>query len=577
VAELKAARAADGSGRWAAAQRRAQYAAVLRLRWQMFRNGLRRKGGKGDLAAMLMVLPFALLILGALCAGAGAAAGWAAASGHLARVSWVLWGIFLLSQMVNLNIGQPGTTFDPTQLIRFPMTVASYTAVRLFFGMLAAGNIVTTMMSLAAAAGVTIARPGLWAWAFGAMAVFALVNVLFTRMVFAWVDRWLSTRRAREVMTALIFVVSMGAQALNFLYNPAYHNRHVDPEMVRRAHDVIARVEPYLKALPPELSGDAVVAGQHGDAARFAGEALASLAWGGVFLTVFGLRMRTEYGGENLSDAANAVSTRKAKAEVVHTPGATVSPASEFVDAAARPMDVVRAVAAKELLYLRRNTGLFYGLIMPLLMVMIFAGRWTVRAGSHGPLILLAALTYGLLGVFTTSFNSFGLDGTGAQTYFFAPVRMREVVLGKNVLCAGVALVETVAILAVLTYEGSAPSALLVVAALLWVVMALLLQLTVGNYMSLRSPKRIESGRTAQKQARPASAFLSMGILLGTGLVGAAVIFLAGLGKAMWAVPLVFAATAAGAGWVYLENLNKLDAYAWVHRDALFEELQRKA
>ncbi len=103
-------------------------------------------------------------------------------------------------------------------------------------------------------------------------------------------------------------------------------------------------------------------------------------------------------------------------------------------------MDVVRAVAAKELLYLRRNTGLFYGLVMPLVMVMIFAGRWTVRAGTHGPLIFLSALAYGLLGVFPMSFNSFGLEGTGAQTYFFAPVRLREVMIGKNLLCAGVAL-----------------------------------------------------------------------------------------------------------------------------------------
>jgi len=29
--------------------------------------------------------------------------------------------------------------------------------------------------------------------------------------------------------------------------------------------------------------------------------------------------------------------------------------------------------------------------------------------------------------------------------------------------------------------------------------------------------------------------------------------------------------------WVYRTNLNKLDAYAWMHRDALFEELQKKA
>ena len=557
---------------WTAAETRAQFGAIARLRWQMYRNGLRRKGGKGDLAATLAVLPFALVILAGLCLGAAAAAGFAVYSGHVERMSWVLWGIFFFSQMVNLNVGQPGTTFDPTQLIRFPMKTASYTAVRLFFGILAPGNIMVVMVSLAAAAGVTVVRPQLWAWAFATMVIFAAVNVMFTRMVFSWVDRWLSTRRAREAFTALIFLVSMGAQSLNFLYNPAYHNKRVDIKTVRKVQHGISVVEPYLRVLPPELGGAAIVAGARGNKAAFAEANLASAAWGGLFLFVFALRMRTEYRGENLSDAANAVkSTKVVKHEVAHAPA--IATAVQF----SGPRDVVRAVAAKELLYLRRNTGLFYGLVMPLIMVLVFAGRWAARSYSHGPAILMGALAYGLLGVFPMSFNSFGLDGTGTQTYFFAPVRLREVMMGKNMLCAGLALVETIAILAIMSYSAKPPSGVIVLGALLWMVSTLLVQMTVGNYMSIRSPKRIDAGRTAQKQARPASAFLSMGIMLVAGLVGAGVTFLSGLGKVDWVVPLVFAGTTVAAAWIYRMNLNKLDLYGFLHRDELFEELQKKA
>jgi ABC-2 type transport system permease protein len=498
--------------------------------------------------------------------------------------------IFVLSQLVNLNVGQPGTTFDPTQLIRFPMTTSTYTTMRLFFGVLSPGNVIVLMMSLSAAIGITVASPSLAGWAFVAMALFAAANVLFTRMVFAWVDRWLSTRRAREAMTALIFLVSIGAQALNFMYNPAYHNHRVDLKTVRKMHHAVTVVEPYLRVLPPEIGGESLVAASGKNAARFAEENLISVAWCGLFLAVFGLRMRAEYRGENLSDAANAVRAPKTKLAVAHAHAANgwhgagtsatgvglVPAAAGFVPAASRPMDVVRAVAAKELLYLRRNTGLFYGLIMPLVMVMVFAGRWTGPMSKHGPLIFLWALAYGLLGVFPMSFNSFGLEGTGAQTYFFAPVRLREVMIGKNLLCAGVALVETVAIVGVLSYSAGPPPLVFLAGALLWMVTALLLELTVGNYMSIRSPKRVESGRTAQKQTRAASAFLSMGILLGAGAVGGGVTFLAGLGGMTWMVPIVFAGTAAAAAWIYLTNLNKVDAYAWVHRDALFEELQRK-
>jgi ABC-2 type transport system permease protein len=557
---------------WTAAQTRAQFGAITRLRWQMYLNGFRRKGGKSDLAATLSVAPFALAIVGGLCFGAGATAAWAAATGHLDRVSWVLWAIFLLSQLANLNLGQPGTTFDPKQLIRFPMGVWSYTAVRLFFGILSPGNIITALMSLAAAVGVTIVKPALAGWALVAMAVFAVVNVLFTRMVFAWVDRWLSTRRAREAFTALIFLISIAAQGLNFAYNPAYHNHRLSLRKIRAVQGTLTRVERYVSVLPPELAGRSVAAAAQGRVTAFAVMNLASAAWGCVFLLVFAQRMRTEYRGENLSDPANVVRAAKVvKHEVTHA-----TPAAAFVTASARPADVTRVVAAKELLYLRRNTGLFYGLITPLVMVLIFAGRWSVRWSAHGPTVVMAALAYGLIGVFPMAFNTFGLDGTGAQTYFFTPVRLREVLMGKNALCAGLALGETIAILGVLSYTAKTPSLGVILAGVLWMVTTLLIELTVGNYMSIRSPKRIDPGRTAQKQARPASAFLSMGIVLAAGLVGGLVTYLAGMGGVEWIVPIVFACTAVVAAWVYLQNLNKLDAYGWVHRDALFEELQKK-
>ena len=557
---------------WTGAQTRAQYGAIARLRWQMYLNGFRRKGGKSDLAATLSVAPIALVIICGLCFGAGAAALWAGFSGHIERVSWVLWGIFVLSQLANLNLGQPGTTFDPKQLIRFPMGVWSYTAVRLFFGILSPGNIIVTLMSLAAAVGLSISTAGIAGWAFIAMTVFAVVNVLFTRMIFAWVDRWLSTRRAREAFTALIFLASIAAQGLNFMYNPAYHNRRMDLKKIQAVQGTMTKVERYVSVLPPELAGRSVAAAAQGHVTKFAVMNVASAVWGCAFLLVFSLRMGTEYRGENLSDPANVVRAAKvAKHEVSHA-----APASAFVAASARPADVARVVAAKELLYLRRNTGLFYGLIMPLVLVLVFAGRWSTRWGQHGSTVVLVALAYGLIGVFPMGFNSFGLDGTGAQTYFFTPVRLREVMMGKNVLCAGLAIAETIAILAVLSYTGKTPSAVVILDGLLWMVTTLLIQLTVGNYMSIRSPKRIDPGRTAQKQARPASAFLSMGILLACGLVGALVTFLAGIGKVNWIVPIVFACTAVAAAWIYRENLNRLDAYAFAHRDELFEELQKK-
>ena len=121
---------ADG---WTAAQTRRQFAAIAWLRWRILRNGFRRKGGVGEMVgtALLSVL-FMGMVLG-FVAGAGFAAYFFVAKGHLAWIPWLLWGIFLVCQLLNIQLGQPTTTFDPTQLIRFPLKVETYVGIRLFF------------------------------------------------------------------------------------------------------------------------------------------------------------------------------------------------------------------------------------------------------------------------------------------------------------------------------------------------------------------------------------------------------------------------------------------------------------
>jgi ABC-2 type transport system permease protein len=564
---------------WRPTQTRSQFGAIARLRWQMYRNGFRRKGGKGDLAANLILAPFALLILGLMCVGAATGAYFIATSDKLEHMAWVCWGIFVLSQMLNLNLGQPGTTFDPTQLIRFPMRVGSYTVVRLFFGVLSPGNIIVVMMSLSAAGGVVLALHSLWAYALVAMAVFAAVNVLFTRMIFSWVDRWLSTRRAREVFTALIFLGSMGVQVLNFAYNPAYHNKRINKQQVGAAAEFYAKAEPWLAALPPGLTGNSLEAAAKGRAGKFGGETAGCAAFGLVFLYVFALRMRVEYRGENLSDRANGVAKEKprpARAAAAALPEHAGVSQGAGLAAPASSQAVVWIMIGKEFLYLRRNIGLFYGLLMPLVFIVVFAGKWAGRSGGHH-WVFPAAVAYGLLGVFPTSFNSFGLDTTGTQFYFMAPVRLRDVLLGKNALCAMLAIVEAGAVLAVVTFKASAPSVPLLLGTVLWAVAVLFVELTVGNYQSIRSPRKIDPGRTAQKQARPASAFASMGILLAAALVGAGCLSLASYLGLLWILPATMLLVVLICAVIYWTNVNKLDAYALEHRDTLFEELGKKS
>ena len=57
---------------------------------------------------------------------------------------------------MNINLGQSGTAFDPTELIRFPMPLRRFVLVRLCFGLLAPGNLIVSLISVA----VVVGRPG---------------------------------------------------------------------------------------------------------------------------------------------------------------------------------------------------------------------------------------------------------------------------------------------------------------------------------------------------------------------------------------------------------------------------------
>jgi ABC-2 type transport system permease protein len=563
---------------WTTAQTRAQFAAIARLRWRITVNSFRRKGGGGEVAARIITYPiFAAMAFGPTI-GVGIAAFFFTQSGNLGHISWLLWGTFVVCQLLNIQLGQPGTTFDPTQLIRFPLSVAQYTAIRLFFGVLTPANIIGTMMSFAIALGVLIVQPGLWLYALAALGAFAAANVLFSRMVFAWVDRWLATRRAREIFTSLIFVFSLGIQYANFTYNPAYHHHdHRAPaHRLSSIGGLYRRARPYLQALPPELTASALVEAGQGHRATYLEETLGDAAFAALFLGVFALRMRTEFRGESLSDGANAVAKRKKRAR---TASGREEPARQETLPAVAPAALrrlsfnttVSAMWGKELLYVRRSQGTLAAVIMPLAIAALFCMRISTRSGSTWT--FPAVVAYVLLGMVAFSYNSLGLDGTGSQLYFLAPVRIRDVILGKNLVGFALAVAEVVLILAIVLCTGNVPTVMAVVASVLWAAGTLLFSTAMGNQRSLASPKKMNLSAMGRKQTSPLSGLISLGImLLATGF-GAGVMVPAVLFHVQWVMLPVFAAYAAGGLWVYNRILNSIDRFAYQHRESLFLEL----
>lgn len=561
---------------WTAAQTRDQFKAIAWLRWRILVNGFRRKGGTGELVGRILLIPFLAGLAIGPSIGVGVAAWFMINGGHPAKIALLLWGTFAFCQILNIQLGQPGSTFDPTELIRFPLTARDYVRIRLFFGMLTPANVIGTMMSASIALGIIIAAPSLWLYAVLALGVFAATNVLFSRMVFAWVDRWLSTRRAREVFTGLIFAISLGIQWANFTFNPAYNHDKVDQAALARLKfflNIIHRVEPFLAWLPPELTTDSVVAATRNNPVLSLGLTAACLAWGLLFFLIFAARMRKEFGGENLSDAANGVkasplaTTRPAPASIALSPDATsAKPENTF-----GLSPVVFAMLGKELLYVRRNTGILYGLIMPIFLVLVFVSRWA----SHGNAgwFFPAAAAYTLLAIATTSYNSFGLEGTGVQFYFLAPVRLRDIVLAKNLLNFLIAFTEIALIFAIITYVGGVPSVTFAICTVLWAGATILISTLVGNLRSITTPKRIDLQRNMRKQVSQLSALIGMGILMGCAILAAIPAGLAIYFHITWILVPVFLVYAAVALFFYERSLRSIETFALNHRDELFEEL----
>jgi ABC-2 type transport system permease protein len=281
--------------------------------------------------------------------------------------------------------------------------------------------------------------------------------------------------------------------------------------------------------------------------------------------------MRTEFRGENLSDAASSVSRKITKPARLAPPSLAPSTVLSSPSTISGASPVLGIMLSKDLLYVRRHMGILYGLVMPIFLVLIFASRFASRSNSVW--IFPAAVAYTLLAVGPLSYNSFGFEGAGAQLYFLAPVRMRDILLAKNLLGFLMALVEMLAIFAIITYITGMPGLKTAIAALLWAVGTLAINDIFGNRRSFTTPKKVNPQRMANKQTSQVSALISLGVLALSAGLAAGLFFLCIWFHQQWLLIPIFAIFAAIGASIYVTSLRSIDQFALDHRETLFEEL----
>jgi ABC-2 type transport system permease protein len=558
----------------------AQLLAVAWLRWRIFVNGMFRKRPRGNRQIVglvfvallrLIVWPILALVVIGPVAASGFLAWTAIAEGHSQSLASLLLGIALLWQFVSVNglsIAATVPSFDPASLVRFPLRFGRYFVLRSLLGLMTPSTIVGCLALLAAAVGIGIAKASLALPALVVLALYALMNIYLTRMIGAWMERWLANRRFREIFSMLMALFAVSIQFLNL-------QRTSMRLLGARSSWLFAVLHSsgsYLYWLPSGFAAQAILLAKHPLAAlaQFAG-LLASTV---LFAAVFAIRLHKQFLGEYLSEgAARSVHVQSAPRVKVAAPQPALSaPAATGVMFS----PTLAACLRKEWLILRGNGTQLIGLLTPLLFVVIFGMNRSFPAITS-KYFLPSAIAYVLFAALSSLYNIFGADGRGVQFYLLAPVRMLDVVLAKNLMSLAVIVVQVGLAWIIICVLARAPVPVSIqISTALWIVFVVAMNLAIGTLRSIQAPRHFVPGQTRQLRASPTnrtSALLVLAVVFGCMLLQIPVAIASGYFKLPWLAVWVFGPLAVAAVFAYALVLRNAERLILSNRDVFAEEL----
>jgi ABC-2 type transport system permease protein len=534
---------------------------VAGLRWRILRNSLRKKNNRLDLIGLIFTGLFAsILVIGlsfAFYAGAYAFL----SQGRLEWMALLFWGIFLFWQVFPVFVAGFGANFEFRTLLRFPLSLRAFYVIGLAYGFADFSALASVCWLLAMTAGATAAKPGVLPAMLLIVAVFMLLNATIERLIGSWLERLLARRRTRELFLGL-FVLSM--VSLNF----------IAPLMQRygaSARPVFLRFMPYFAWLPPSLAGHALAAVLRLEPSAF----LLSFALLLLYLVLFSVflwrRFAAQYRGEELSETA-----APARAAVRSIPAKDDGP-----DRLSLLSPPVAAIVRKEFRYLTRNGFAYLTLLLPPVLILIFSmnsAGWHLTRGGRGvsaEIFFPGMMAYLILILMAPAYNSFAYEGRGIQTYFTAPLRFRDVLLGKNLMLVSVLSIEIALSLGMLAWRVGLPSAHMLVATCAAIVFTIVGQLTIANWSSITFPRKMEFGRMHGQRQSGMAVLVAFGAQILMGSMSAVILFTGNWTGNPWLPAEAFIFLAAAAVGGYFASLDALTRLAEEKKEALIEALCR--
>ncbi len=492
---------------------REQLSAISQLRWRVFVNSLRSIRGRLNLVSRSIA---GLLVLGAGLGGGFAlgASVWALTKAHnLVWLTVMFWLIFAFWQLFPLMATAFNENLDTSVLLRFPLSYPSYFLVRLVYGALDIATALGICWSAGILVGVTAASPRLGPWALLVIAAFAGFNVLLARTIFVWIEHWLSRRRSREIMGVFFLLVMIGFQTASPILGR--FGQEATPQRVR----LLAKLIPLQRFLPPGLAGASLMnAGAHNSSAFFSLVLL--VIYGAGVSWILNLRLRRQYRGDN--------------------------------------------PAGGEKRQLQGNHS-------------EVRGGWRIL-GIPSPMtafVFPIGAAYCLLVLTNIVYNSFGGDGGGIQFFFVSPVSFRQIAAAKNLAQLAVLSADVFILWLGIGTIYHAPPFKIMMLTLAWFLFAAPLSFTVGNLLSVYSPKRIDYSTFGRQRASETTILVSFAVQLSAIGMGALAIFMARLYGNFWIAAGTLAVLSVPAIAGYFLLLARIDRIAMGRREVLTTELCR--
>jgi ABC-2 type transport system permease protein len=532
---------------------------VAGVRWLVLKHSLRRKNNVWDLIGMIWVAFFS----GAIVIGLSFAFYFGAHEflllHHASWIALLFWGIFLWWQAFPVFVAGFGSNFEFATLLRFPLSLRAFYLLGLGYGLSDFAAISSICWILCMIAGAATAQPKVLPAMVLVSFLFVLINLTLERLIGSWLEKLLAKRRSRELFLA-VFVT--GAVSLNFL-NPAIQR------FGHGAKPRIFQLLPYLSWTPGSLAGNALRAAVTANVYGYWLGIGGLFAWAIVSSVLLWQRFAAQYSGELISEtAAPAVLKRRARKQITddERPG-WLSPQ-------------VAAVAVKEFRYMTRNGFAFLQLLLPPIMVLFFTYQFgpgsVLKEHSLKPAVFFpGVLGYVILLLLTPAYNSFAFESRGIQTYFMAPVRFQDVLLGKNLFLAGLVGFEFALSLGLLIWRLGWPGTPLFLGTVTAAAFAVFGQFALANWSSLSFPKKMEIGKMKGQRNSGVAVWTAFGaqiVLMGV----CTVILLVGRWTGNpWLPSVAFAALTAVALGGYAASLRAMNGLAESKKEVLIETLTR--